>query len=202
LHRGRAKSNIVVMLFRGLALACICACGTVAAPPLIDAPGTDASTDAPAPARTYHGAMTQTPPVTFGGTPTTGGTPFCMYTITLKSLDVELAISPSGQVTSGRVQDLNVEDVVPSTTPVVCGPSTGMIPPNIATYTFMSATPSGNVLALMFRAGTTNEPVATLVGSLSSVGNGYLVALSFHRIDATDAVLNWTVATTLTLAPQ
>jgi hypothetical protein len=198
------------MLSRGLALACMCACGNVVDPPLIDAPGddantgapTDAPTDAPSPVRTYHGAMTQTPPVTFGGTPTTGGTPFCMYTITLKSLDVELAILPSGQVASGRVQDLNVEEVIPSTTPIVCGPGTGTIPPNIATYTFVSATPSGNVLALMFRASTTNAPAATLVGSLSPVGDGYLTALSIHRINASDAVLNWTVAATLTLTPQ
>ena len=50
-------------------------------------------------------------------------------------------------------------------------------------------------------AAATNEPTATLMGTLSSAGDGYIVTLSFHRTDAIDEVLNWTVPAILTLSP-
>jgi hypothetical protein len=183
------------MVFR-LALMCAAAsaCGQVAATP------TDAGGDAAATPTTFRG-MTDTQPVTFGGKAAVGTATYCMYKITLKQLAVELAILPSGAVASGRVQDLNVEEVIPSTTPVVCDSTTGTIPPNIATYTLASTTPAaGGGVSLTFRGGATNQPNATLTGTVLPAGDGYLVTLSVHRTDASDAVLNWTVASMLPLA--
>lgn len=174
------------------AVACA-ACGQVAAT------RSDAGSDAGATPATFRG-MTETQPVTFGGKAAVGTAIYCMYKITLKQLDVELAILPSGEVSDGRVQDLNVEEIIPSTTPVVCDANTGTIPPNIATYTLASATPAATGLTLAFHAAATNHPAATLAGTLLPAGDGYLVTLSFHRTDAADAVLNWTVAASLPLA--
>ncbi len=85
-----------------LATVALAACGSVNggmppdAAPAVDAPDMT-------PPTTYHAMLAQTDPVAFGG----GG--FCNYTITLKQLDVAIAIQPSGHVSSATVQDLNVE---------------------------------------------------------------------------------------------
>src|SRR5215510_13302922 len=99
------------MLRRGLAVAlCAVACGEVDQATQKDA-GIDAAPppDSGSP-RPYVGTMDEVPPVTFGGAP------YCTYKITLKQLQIDIAILPSGQIASGHVQDLNVESVVPSTT--------------------------------------------------------------------------------------
>src|SRR3954469_14462100 len=90
------------------------ACGSVASTP------GDAGSDAPPGPVTWRNQPADVlPPAMFGGTGTASTPPlvFCNYTITLRQLDVRLTILPSGQVTSGQVQDLNVEAVIPSTTP-------------------------------------------------------------------------------------
>jgi hypothetical protein len=182
------------MLLR-LALICAAAsaCGEVAASRI------DAGDDAAATPTTFRGT-TDIQPVMFGGKAAVGTATYCMYNITLKQLVVELAILPSGGVSDGHVQDLNVEEVIPSTTPVVCDSNTGTIPPNIATYTLASAAPAASGVSLTFQGGATNQPNATLVGTLLPAGDGYLVTLKFHRTDAADEVLNWTVASSVPLA--
>jgi len=125
-----------------------------------------------------------------------------MYRITLKQLDVQLAILPSGQVTSGRVQDLNFEEVIPSTTPVVCTPTTPPpIPANIAIYELATTAAGTGGLTLTFQGAAGNMPAATLVVDLTRVGSLYSARLTFQRNDGVDPVLAWKVTTTVPLAP-
>jgi len=167
--------NIRFMILRILAIALVAsACGEVTAPL----------------GSLYKGTMTQTQPVMFGG-----GTGICTYAITLKQLEIELEVLPSRQVTSGHVQDLNVE-----TTDASC--SHPVIPENIASYTLASATPLGGGESLAFQGQSTNAPAVSLVGMLKPANSGYTAELTFQRTDAPDAVLAWTVTVTLTLSPQ
>jgi hypothetical protein len=86
-------------------------------------PGSDAAVpgDAAMPV-TYRGSTAQTAASPFGGTP------FCNYTETLKQLMFEVQITPSGQVVSGKVTNLNVE-----ATDAAC--PNGVIPATQANYT-------------------------------------------------------------------
>src|SRR4051812_35859649 len=120
----------------------------------------------------YKATMAQTPATPFGGAP------YCSYTIVLKQLAVEFGILPSSkQVATGRVQDLNVEAVVPTTPPCPDGP----LPPSIAIYTLASATPGASGTTLTFKGDPANAPVVTLGGELTSAGSVYQVRLGFQR---------------------
>src|SRR5262245_8418731 len=178
---------------------CTAACGSVARQPPVDGQTADAPVDAAiidaTPARPYKGTLDQTPPVQFGGTP------YCKYTITLKQIAVEIAILPGGQVTSGRVQALNVEAVVVSTTPN-CPATTPVIPANVATYTFQSAKPSSGGMQLTFKGASTNNPGVDLTVDLATVGTAVQARLGFHRYDQPPP-LDWSVVTgALSLSPQ
>lgn len=184
------------MMYRLLAVALLAgACGTVTEKPA------DAGTgDGPPTAVTWRNQPGDVPMVTFGGA--SGTSTFCMYTITLKQLDVRLAILPSGQVTSGHVQDLNVEAVVPSTTPVVCTATNPMpIPANIATYELATTAATTGGLTLTFQGGASNMPPASLVIVLTKVGSLYSAKLTFQRNDGLLPVFEWMVTTTVPLAP-
>jgi hypothetical protein len=197
-------TNIIAMLLRGVAIAvCIAACGEVAdhrtpADAALDA-AVDAAIppDAPLP-RKYTGGQDVVPSVTFGGPSMT--IVYCMYTITLKELEIELAILPSGQVTDGRVQDLNVEAVIVSTTPN-CPATIGVIPQNIATYMLESTKPAPGGQLLTFKGAPTNKPRVTLAVELAIVGSAYQAKLGFHRNDQL-APFDWSVVTTLSLSPK
>jgi hypothetical protein len=193
----RGNANIPFMLWKFLAVAMLVgACGTVASTPA------DGGPDAPPGAVTWRNQPGDVPLVTFGGT-SAGGTNYCKYTITLKQLDVQLTILPSGQVTSGRVQDLNVEAVIPSTTPVLCTATEPMpIAPNIAMYQLATAAATAGGLTLTFQGGASNAPPAALVLVLTKVSSLYSAKLTFHRNDGLDPVFEWTITTTVPLAPQ
>ena len=183
-------STMMCMIRSGLAVALFAAaCGEVDRLP-VDAGADDA---APTP-RIYKGTMDTVPTVTFGGVP------YCTYTITLKQLEVELGILPSGLVASGQVQDLNVEAVVPSTTPN-CPADLEVIPPNIATYAMQSVAASDNVQTLMFKGGASNMPPVDLTVELSSVGSAYQAKLGFHRNNVVPP-LDWSVIATVSLSAQ
>ena len=177
------------------------ACGTVAQTPADASAGDGATPDMAPGAVTWRNQPGDVPLVMYGG-----GNKFCMYTITLKQLDVQLDILPSGQVTSGHVQDLNVEAVVPSmppTTPFVCTPaSPGTIPANIAMYQLATATTGTGGMTLTFQGGTSNAPPASLVAVLTRVGSLYSAKLTFHRNDGADPLVEWMVVATVPLAPQ
>jgi len=165
------------------------ACGEVKRPVDAGAVGGDAIDEA---ATTYRGTRDVVAPVTFGGK--LGDQNFCTYMITLKQLVIELAITPSGQVRTGHVQDLNVE-----TTTADC--PNGTIPPNIAMYTLASATPSQTGMTLAFQGAASNEPTVDLVVELSTAGSAHQASLGFHRSNASPP-LDWSVVTTLALSAQ
>lgn len=169
-------------------MVCAAACGEVDRSGPVDAPGTP---DADVP-RTYRGTTDQVPPVTFGGMP------YCMYTITLKQLEIELGLLSSGQPTTGRVQNLNVEAVIPSTVPN-CPPTLEVIPPNIAVYNFESAMPGTGGTTITFKGAAGNQPPADLTVELSSVGSAFQARLGFHRNNQPPP-LDWSVIATVSLS--
>ncbi|HEX3477322.1 MAG TPA: hypothetical protein VHT91_20005 [Kofleriaceae bacterium] len=195
------------MRYRLLAVALLAgACGTVTEKPADAGVSDGAAPDGAPGAVTWRNQPGDVPAVTFGGTSSATGTIYCKYTITLKQLDLQLSILPSGQVTSGHVQDLNVEAVVPSmppTTPFVCSATNpGAIPANIAMYQLATTTAGTGGLTLTFQTGSSNMPPAALVINLTKVSSLYSAKLTFHRNDGLDPVFEWTVATTVPLAPQ
>ena len=155
------------------------ACGTVAANEPMDAPGTPV---------TYKGRIDKTTAVMFGG----GPMGYCTYTMSLQQLSVEIGIRPSGEVTTGHVQALNVEAIVGT---CMYAPA----PASIANYNFVSATPSANGMMLTFEGEATNATKASLVVNLSSSGPTQTAAMIFHRTDL-GAPLDWRVAVTVPLA--
>jgi hypothetical protein len=170
-------------------LLCVSACGEVGRTVL------DAATDSGGGdgggggvPTTYKGTLAQTTAVAFGGAP------YCNYTITLKQLDVQLAILPSKQIMSGQAQALNVE-----ATEAAC--PNGTIPASIAKYTFAPAKPSPSGTTLVFTGAAANAPVVTLSVDVVSAGTAYQANLGFHRTDSPIASLNWTVIVTIPLAP-
>jgi hypothetical protein len=174
------------MWYRHLAVAAACsACGAVNNQPAEAA--ADAPADAPV-AQTYHGAVSASTPVAFGGAPE------CSYTVTLRQTDIQLGILPSGQVTRGQVQTL-YDEAITST----CGHPPAS--PTISNYTFASATASGIGMTLTFPEKPGDKPGASLVIALSAPGATYQAQLTFHRTDQ-GGVLAWTVTMSATLAPQ
>ena len=184
---GGSRARDVLLRCFALAIgATASACGQVAGDS-VDAAVID-SPDAALPATTYKAQLAATPPVTFGGPP------YCMYTMTLQQLQVELAIQPNGNIVSGSVQDLNLEaKILPCTV--------GVIPPKIATYTFESAKPAPTGMTLTFRGATANEPTVALTATLTPAGGSYSIVLGFRRSIA-DPLLAWAVVATLALTPQ
>jgi hypothetical protein len=167
---------------------CAAACGAVDEPPV------DSGIDAPPSGtpRIFRGTTDELAPVTFGGSP------YCTYHITLKQLQVDVGIAHSGQVVSGHVQALNVESVVVSTVPN-CPADYGVIPPNIAMYTLLSASTAGGTITLTFQGATANNPPADLTLELTSVGAAYQAKLGFHRSNV-DPPLDWSIIATVSLS--
>ena len=176
------------MAFRCLAAVVLAAaCTTDTIPPGDAAIVPDAD-----PVTTYQGRLDHTEPLPFGGQG------FCDYRMTLKQLEVDVAITASGQVRSAHVQDLNFEELI--TMP--CGdPPASPIAPNTATYDLELATPSTTGIGLTFTAAKPNEPTVTLAANLTRTDAGYAAALVFHRVGQAP-VLNWTIYVSVALAPQ
>jgi hypothetical protein len=167
-----------------------CGCGEVASHP-----GVDAATGHPdgrvpdaAVGTTYHGSTQQTASSPFGGVV------YCHYTITLKQLMIDLMILPTGQVTTGHVQCINVEG-----TDANC--PNGVIPASPANYSLQSATATASGQKLTFLGAQENVPTASLEVDLSRSGSSYSTVLTFHRIDQVPE-LNWSLTTTLPLFSQ
>lgn len=171
---------------RYLAVVALAACGSVNGKVTPDASTADAA-DMSQPT-TYHAMLDHTDAVPFGGTP------YCNYTITLEQLDVAIAIQASGRVSSATVQDLNVEGTL-----MMCPypPS----PPSIANYSLESSKPVSGGTELTFKGAAANAPAVALTAVLQPTGSIYSAHLGFMRTDQV-STLNWSVAVTLTLAPQ
>jgi hypothetical protein len=169
---------------------CATACGEVGQS-TVDS-GIDAAPTGPP--RVFRGTTDEVTPVTFGGSP------YCTYHITLRQLQVDIGIAPSGEIASGHVQALNVESVVPSTVPN-CPPDYEVIAPNIAMYNLQSANPAGGTTTLSFQGTTSNNPPADLTIELTSVGSAYQAKLGFHRTNV-DPPLDWSIIAIISLSTQ
>jgi hypothetical protein len=170
-----------VLAIAVVAIVCAAACGEVARGPIDGAPP-----DLPPSPRTYKGTVTETSPVQFGGPP------HCMYTITLRQVEVELQILPSGQVTGGQVRTLNVEAIVGTCEFLPADPS-------VTDFTFTSAAPIATGMALAFQEEAGDKPGTALTGELWPNGSSYQVQLTFHRNDL-GPPLDWMIITLATLS--
>jgi hypothetical protein len=159
------------------------ACGSVS-----NTPGDGGTSDATA-ARAYKGNVPQTSPVQFGGPP-----PACVYTLTLRQLDIELMIELSGKIAGGNVQVLNVEALV---MPCMFLPAD----PSITHFSFKSALTSPTGMTLTFQQKAGDKPGTALLMDLSPVDGAYQARLTFHRNDL-GPPLDWTVVTTASLLLQ
>lgn len=163
------------------------ACGGVNSP-VVDAAVPVDALDAAVPPTKYRGTLAETsPPVMFGG-------PTCFYSMTLKQLEIKLAILTSGQPTSGTAQTLYVETV-----------GTGCTgPPHAATimnFAFASAAPSPTGMTLTFREDAGIDPRSSLVVELSTVNAAYQARMTFHRTDY-GPPLDWIAVATASLTPE
>ena len=153
---------------------------------------TDGTTrDALPPPVAYKAYLDPVPPANFGsGADNT----HCAYTMTLKQLSVELDIRPSGEVTAGTVQNLNVEAVIQ---PCVYAPA----PTVIANYAFQAATATPTGQTVTFLGATNNQTKVNLSMTLTPGTSVYTAVLTFHRTDQ-GPPLDWNVVVPLTLRPQ
>jgi hypothetical protein len=159
------------------------ACGSVNNVPA------DARVSDAAGTRTYRGSVVQTSPVMFGGPP-----PACVYTMTLRNVDIELVMLTSGEVTDGRVQVLNDEALV-----MVCMFSPA--DPTITHFTFASAIRNPTGMTLEFDQRPGDKPGTDLLIELTPIDGAYQAQLTFHRNDLRPP-LDWTVVTTASLLLQ
>jgi hypothetical protein len=139
-------------------------------------------------ATTYIGTLDATPTVRFGGSP------YCSYDVTLKSVRIEVAALPSGEIIGASVTDTMVEASVP---PCTYSPA----PPSDCSFAFTTATPDADGYQLDFKGAASNHPATKLVVSLTKVGASYEAKANWHRTDQ-GAPLDWTVTTKITLGPR
>ncbi len=162
-----------------------CAPKTGGSTPAVDAHGADGSI---AQAVSYHGTLAATsPPVQFGGTP------FCMYSITLKSLDLSLAMQETGEVTAATMKNINVEAIVGTCqyTPT---------PPTAAMYTLASSKPISNGTELTFQGDPSNPTKVALTIDLVAAADSYMATAMFKRTDQADPLLAWVVTAKLNVS--
>ncbi len=161
----------------GMALA---ACGSVP----MDGDGVDAGVDAPgSTVKAYQGALAMSPASMFGGM----GTYVCVYSITLRQIQLNLTTSTTGQVTGGTAQNTTDEKVVNTAD---C-PFTPALP-TTQKFTFKSATPVGASTMIVMEGDAANSPKTTLAITLSPTGTGYTAGARWVRTDQV-AELTWTV---------
>lgn len=143
-------------------------------------------------ATTFVGTLDATPPVTFGGTP------YCKYTVVMKSIDIEVSIIPgangSNQIIGATVKNTMVEDTVK---PCPNAPS----PPSDQSFAFTTLTQLPTGYELAFSGAKANKPATKLTLDLTPQGSGWMATAHWLRTDQTGN-LNWTVTSTITLGPK
>jgi hypothetical protein len=157
-----------------------------------DAPAADGAVvgdDAPAPPVSYTGKIDKTPIVTFGGG---APPPTCTYTMSLQDMTVDLGIRPTGEIVTGRIQNVNVEGLVAACMYSAAGPV-------VAGYMLDTAIPSGGSVALSFKNDPTNATKVALSAAVAPNTGGYAIMMTFQRTDQV-ALLDWKVVAALSLA--
>lgn len=131
------------------------------------------------------GTVATSPTVQFGG-----AQGFCTYTVTLTDISMTLVAVNGG--TSTVTATMN-EAVVP---PTCADPAAR----NVHTYTSSSVAVTGTTVSATFAAGASNKPQGTLIFSGNLVDNNTVTGtLVFHRTDANEEILRWTVTVPITL---
>lgn len=137
--------------------------------------------DASEQASRYRGILAATPATRFGGV-------VCTYDVTMKNIEIELAITPSGGVTSGSAKNDMVETIVGT----CANPPLGSLP-QVFTLTTVNAT------ELTFRGR--GGPETSLLVKLTKVGASWEADTTWERTDRTDD-LKWFVKSKVTLGPM
>lgn len=145
----------------------------------------DAGPDAPPGSTVYRGTLAATAATPFGGNP------YCNYTMTLRDLETELALSTTGAVVGGSAQAISVEATVP---PCPNPP----IPPRLLKFTFGTATPIGGAIMVVLTGAATNDPRASLSMTVTPSGGALSAVSRWTRTDQ-PAPLDWSVTASLTL---
>jgi hypothetical protein len=164
------------------------ACGSIAEDPM---GGGDAGPDSMPPVTTsYQGMLTTSPVVPFGNMPPQY---VCAYTIALKSIELALNISSSGQIIGGTARNATEEKVT----------NTGVCPflpagPTMQKFTFKSATPVGASTMVVMEGDAANAPKASLAITLTPIAGAFTAAARWTRTDQVPA-LTWSVTANLTL---
>lgn len=134
---------------------------------------------------TYHATLAKTQSTQFGG-----GSGHCTYNVVMSDIDIELAITPEGNVIGGSAKNSMTESTVGSCT---------FAPLGTKPMSFSFAAPDGGTLT--WAQGSTGAPKTNLTLTLTKKGAGYEGAVKWVRADRTDD-LQWTVNTTVTLDPK
>jgi hypothetical protein len=177
------------MYSRCCALVLCAACGAVNNNAAVD--GAVAGQDAPAPSVSYTGKIDKTPLVMFGGG---APPPVCTYTMSLQDLTVDLGIRPTGEIVTGRIQNVNVEGLVAACMYTAAGPV-------VAGYMLDTAIPSTGNVALTFKNDSTNATKVAVSAVVVPNPGGYAVMMTFHRTDQVP-LLDWTVIAALSLVAK
>lgn len=172
-------------MLRAVALSLVVAGCTASTGGVTGDAGKPADAGTPGASKTYRGTLDMSQTVPFGGVV------YCAYSITLRQIDVQITMRPSGEVTGAAVQALNVEATV-GTCPYP--PS----PPSIANYTLGTAKmiPNGSMLTLT--GDPANSPMVALDITTTTSGTKQEAMLSFLRTDQTGE-LAWNVVVTVPL---
>lgn len=151
-------------------LATFAACGEV----VKDNPDAPRSPDAPPGSVVYSGRVVELAPLMFGGNGFR-----CTWTITLKQIETNIAVLPSGAIVGGSSQNLNVEAIVPTDPPCPDPP----IPPLIAKYSFESSRSTAPSITVEYKSAPENMPPATLTLKVQRAGDQYMADFEYHRTD-------------------
>lgn len=167
------------------------ASGSSELPPADGTPPRDAGVDIDADAspERWHGSLSATSPVSFGGGK------YCTYRITLKQVNVDVTADRLGAIVTASASGLAVEDVTSSncSTP---------IPVNTHHFTLTQATLlTSGITHLELAGATTNQPHTSLVIEGDFRNENPLLSLHLHRTDQVPP-LDWAVNTQLTVFAQ
>lgn len=133
---------------------------------------------------TYRGTLDKTGATQFGGE-----NEHCTYDVAMGAIEIEIAITPEGNVIGGTAKNDMTESIV-GTCPYA--------PLGTKPMSFAFGSMNGQDLTW---AQTNGSPKTNLTITLTKMGQSYQAAAKWVRADRDDD-LKWTVTTTLTLGPK
>jgi hypothetical protein len=133
----------------------------------------------------YRGTLDKTGTSQFGG-----GSGHCTYNVAMSAIEIELAITPEGNIIGGSVNNSMTESIVGT-----CA----FAPLGTKPMSFSFASAQGQTLT--WAQAATGAPKTNLTITLTKTGQSYDAAVKWVRADRTDD-LQWTVATKVTIGPK